>query len=77
MKTWRSDEAGRAKLPAFCVLTDATLTALAEARPVDTRQLLRIQGLGKVKVDRYGEQVLRIITDHQASSESDRKTSQK
>lgn len=77
LKTWRSDEAGRAKLPAFCVLTDATLTALAEARPVDTRQLLRIQGLGKVKVDRYGEQVLRIITDHQASSESDRKTSQK
>ena len=33
LKEWRRQQAAEDNLPAFCVFTDATLVALAEARP--------------------------------------------
>ena len=50
-------------MPAYCVFTDATLTAIAETRPDDTSALVRIPGIGPVKVDKYAEAVLRICAD--------------
>ena len=59
---WRRQEAAAAGLPAFCVFTDATLMAIAEATPSDEGDLLRISGVGRTKADRYGEAVLRIVS---------------
>jgi DNA helicase-2/ATP-dependent DNA helicase PcrA len=57
---WRADRAKTEKMPAFVVFTDATLIAIAETRPTDERSLLRIAGIGRVKVDKYGDDVIRI-----------------
>jgi len=62
LKEWRRQEAAEQHLPAFCIFTDATLVALAEVQPVDSDQLARIPGLGRVKIDRYGEQLLAILS---------------
>ncbi|MFP5283716.1 MAG: ATP-dependent DNA helicase UvrD2 [Actinomycetes bacterium] len=61
LKEWRRQEANAQSLPAYCVFTDATLVALAEARPRSPRELVRVQGLGKVKVDKYGDGVLAVL----------------
>lgn len=61
LREWRKEEAGRQRVPAYCVFTDATLVALAEAKPTSTAQLFALPGLGKVKVDRYGERVLELL----------------
>ena len=66
LKTWRRETASAASLPAFVVFTDATLQAIAEAEPSDRAGLLRISGIGAVKADRFGQDVLRIIADHDA-----------
>jgi DNA helicase-2/ATP-dependent DNA helicase PcrA len=52
------------------VFTDATLIAVAEARPQTVVDLIKIQGLGRTKADRYGEHLLAII-----ASEADRASS--
>ena len=57
---WRAERAAQQKVPAYVVFTDATLTAIAETKPADELELLRIAGIGKVKVDRYGADVVRI-----------------
>jgi DNA helicase-2/ATP-dependent DNA helicase PcrA len=67
LKEWRRQEAAEAKLPAYCVFTDATLIAIAEARPHNLADLIKVQGLGRTKADKYGEHVLAII-----GSEADR-----
>ena len=54
-------EAADQKLPAYCVFTDATLIAIAEARPSSVRDLVKVQGLGPTKADKYGEHLLAII----------------
>ncbi|XSS47928.1 ATP-dependent DNA helicase UvrD2 [Propionibacteriaceae bacterium Y2011] len=61
LKEWRRRTAAEAKMPAYVIFTDATLVALAESTPSNERELLRIHGLGRVKVDKYGEDVLAII----------------
>ena len=66
LRAWRLDQATAAKLPAYCVFTDATLIAIAEARPASERELVAIPGVGKVKLDRYGPDVLDICAGHQS-----------
>ncbi|MEV5411688.1 ATP-dependent DNA helicase UvrD2 [Thermopolyspora sp. NPDC052614] len=60
LKAWRAAEAARAKVPTFVVFTDVTLQAIAERAPETDQELLAISGIGKVKLDRYGEAVLTI-----------------
>jgi ATP-dependent DNA helicase RecQ len=58
IRQWRSEEAKRLRVPAYVVLHDCTLTALAHARPRNPRQLLQIDGMGPAKVERFGEAIL-------------------
>ena len=60
LKAWRAAEAGRAKVPTFVVFTDVTLQAIAERAPETEQELLSITGIGRVKLERYGEAVLTI-----------------
>ncbi len=60
LRAWRSEQAAEQKVPAYVVFTDATLVAIAEARPSSTRELARIPGVGAVKLERYGEAILKI-----------------
>jgi DNA helicase-2/ATP-dependent DNA helicase PcrA len=48
-------------MPAFVVFTDATLVAIAEAAPKTPAELLRIAGVGKSKLEKYGEDVLELV----------------
>ncbi|MQA94982.1 MAG: AAA family ATPase [Streptosporangiales bacterium] len=58
LKEWRLGVSQEQKVPAYVVLTDATLQAIAEARPEDSAGLARVPGVGAVKLDRYGSAVL-------------------
>ncbi|UPK73989.1 ATP-dependent DNA helicase UvrD2 [Nocardioidaceae bacterium SCSIO 66511] len=69
LRTWRMEQASEAKVPAFCVFTDATLVAIAEGLPAESAALARIPGIGKAKIDRYGDDVLAIIKKTSKKSE--------
>ncbi|HEX8770558.1 MAG TPA: ATP-dependent DNA helicase UvrD2 [Acidimicrobiales bacterium] len=64
LKMWRADAARHAGVPAFVVLHDTTLAAVAEAQPVDHRSLLSIPGVGPLKLQRYGDDLLAIVARH-------------
>ncbi|MCP9954015.1 ATP-dependent DNA helicase UvrD2 [Actinomadura madurae] len=58
LKDWRAQVSADQKIPAYVVFTDATLQAIAERCPESMDELARIPGVGKVKLDRYGDAVL-------------------
>lgn len=60
--TWRKDISTADKVPAFVVFTDATLVAIAEKMPTDLQQLRTLPGIGPKKLERYGEDVLAILS---------------
>ena len=62
LREWRSGRAREQGHPAYVVFTDATLTAIAEARPRSVQELVAIPGIGQSKLDRYGEEVLAVVT---------------
>jgi superfamily II DNA helicase RecQ len=63
IREWRATEAKRLKVPAYVVLHDRTLAALARARPKNPRELLGIDGIGPAKVERFGEEILRLCAE--------------
>jgi DNA helicase-2/ATP-dependent DNA helicase PcrA len=63
LRRWRRERAAAADVPAYVILNDATLAALAERRPRTQRQLLEVPGIGPVKADRFGDEILRIVAE--------------
>ncbi len=57
-----ADEQG---VPAYVVFADATLAAMAALRPRTPDELLRVSGVGQVKLARYGEAFLAVLTGEQ------------
>ncbi|GAA3129959.1 ATP-dependent DNA helicase UvrD2 [Planomonospora alba] len=58
LRAWRTAAAKEAKVPPYVVFTDVTLQAIAERAPVSEQDLMAITGIGRVKLERYGEAVL-------------------
>lgn len=61
LRGWRSETARGLGIPAFAVLGDATLRAIAEQRPTDVPALVSIAGIGAKKLDRFGDDLLRLV----------------
>jgi ATP-dependent DNA helicase RecQ len=60
LREWRAAEAKRLQMPAFMVMHDRTLNAVAMARPQNPRQLLEVDGMGPAKVEKFGAAILRV-----------------
>ncbi|MDT0378043.1 ATP-dependent DNA helicase UvrD2 [Streptomyces sp. DSM 42041] len=58
LRDWRSGQAKQLGQPAYCVFTDKTLMAIAEAVPDDEAALATISGVGTRKLQRFGADVL-------------------
>ena len=61
LRDWRLAEARRRDVPAFRILSDRTLEAIAAARPSTIRELLEIPGIGARVAEQYGAQIFRIL----------------
>lgn len=62
LREWRVRVALEQGLPPYLVLTDASISALAELRPRDFASLARIPGIGATKLERYGAGLLDLLT---------------
>jgi DNA helicase-2/ATP-dependent DNA helicase PcrA len=63
LRSWRSEAAKELKQPAYCVFTDATLVAIADARPADEAALRRVPGVGASKITKFGADVLALLAE--------------
>ena len=64
LKQWRAGRARAANVPAYVVFDDKTLAALASTRPTSPPALLDVPGIGPVKAERFGAEVLEIVGRH-------------
>ena len=63
LRAWRSERARADGVPAYVVLHDATLRELAACKPRSTAELAAVKGVGPAKLDRYGNELLAVLTD--------------
>lgn len=75
---WRAERAAELGQPAYCVFTDKTLLAIAEAAPETEAQLSAIPGVVARKLRKYGPDVLALCAgEDPANLEGPRKNSSK
>ena len=58
LKAWRKARARLEAVPAFVVMTDATLIELATRRPKTREAMLQVHGMGPKSVAKYGTELL-------------------
>jgi len=61
LRNWRKEKAQILKKPAYVVMGDKSLQDLALKMPASLDDLYDIQGLGKAKVSKYGEEILELL----------------
>ncbi|VEG30078.1 ATP-dependent helicase [Actinomyces howellii] len=64
LRAWRAEVAARASRPAYTVFPDSTLRSIATVKPTVLPQLSLIRGVGAVKLQEYGAEVLRLVREH-------------
>ncbi|WP_256796031.1 DNA helicase RecQ [Terrabacter sp. Ter38] len=64
LRTKRRSIADAEGVPAYVVLPDRTLWELVRARPGSTAELLRVNGIGPVKAEKYGAAFLTLLAQH-------------
>ncbi|MEV5137832.1 ATP-dependent DNA helicase UvrD2 [Streptomyces syringium] len=68
LRDWRAGQAELLGQPAYCVFTDKTLLAIAEAVPGTESELSRISGVGGRKLDKFGADVLALCSGREPTS---------
>lgn len=64
LKHLRKTLAEEAEVPPYVVFSDATLTEMASVMPTTERDMLLVNGVGQVKLQRYGQHFLTLINSH-------------
>jgi ATP-dependent DNA helicase RecQ len=63
LRAWRRGVAQGQGVPAYVVADDRTLGGIAAARPGSIEALLEVPGMGRSRVERYGEDILRVVRE--------------
>lgn len=68
LKSFRKDLASKNRVPAYVIFNDITLNELVSKRPNSVSELEQIKGLGKVKIERFGNDLIGIIQNQKTKS---------
>ena len=63
LRVLRRTIAQREGLPPYMIFSDSTLREMARVCPQDKRQLLRINGVGEIKLEKFGDSFLEALRD--------------
>lgn len=61
IKEWRKKQADEQNVPSYVIFGDQTLEELTAKKPATEGELLEVFGIGKVKAEHFGPQLLRLI----------------
>jgi bloom syndrome protein len=57
----RNEIAKKKALPSYCVLNNKVLESISKYQPNNFEELLKIKGIGKEKINQYGDMILNIV----------------
>ena len=62
----RKQIADKENIPPYIVFTDATLQEMAQYMPTSNIEMLQINGVGSIKLERFGQPFMALIQEHKA-----------
>lgn len=61
LKAWRAKAAKKGKVPPYVICHNDTLELLAAKKPKNLEALSKIKGMGEMRIEKYGEDILKIV----------------
>jgi hypothetical protein len=61
LRAWRSSVARNEGVPAYVVLNDKELVGIAERNPTTLRELGQCRGMGPIRLERWGDEILGVL----------------
>ena len=61
VKNWRNEKATQTGLPTYMILSNAAVEGLAKVRPQSKAEMYQVNGLGEMKIAKYGDELLKLI----------------
>jgi ATP-dependent DNA helicase RecQ len=68
LKSARLDLARQESVPAFVILGDRSLLDMVMLKPEMRDQMMMVHGIGRAKLEKYGDIFLRVIREHRAAA---------
>lgn len=68
LRDWRSQRCKKEGLPPYILFTNGQLAQIVKNRPQSLPELMKIDGIGKAKVEKYGNDILNITKIEPISS---------
>ncbi len=69
LREWRLETSIERGVPAYVVFPDSTLRGIARRKPATRGELFAIKGVGRKKLQRYGDEVLSLVDDLRPDAE--------
>jgi ATP-dependent DNA helicase RecQ len=63
LKRWRRKTSAAMGIPAYRVLTNATIERIADMMPADSEQLEAVSGIGAATMEQYGYDILQLVQE--------------
>lgn len=70
LAAWRKDCSMKSGLPAYCILWNDTIDEIARIKPVTVEELACINRIGTTFIDKYGDEVMALITTRISANDS-------
>lgn len=77
LRELRDDIAKAENIPHFQIFTQVTLYEICDALPRTPKQLLKVNGMGKIRVGKYGDEILELIEEYCLENGINKKNEQK
>jgi ssDNA-binding Zn-finger/Zn-ribbon topoisomerase 1 len=71
LREWRRNIAHEEKVPAYIIIQDKPLRAVAHIRPSDKGQLAQIPGFGSTRIEKYGDKIIDLVSKTPPSIEEE------
>ena len=68
LKQWRYELAVEKELPPYTILQQKALIGVCNTLPTNSKELLKIPGIGKKIIENYGETLLEIVSSYSPST---------
>ncbi len=62
LRDWRSKRCKKDGVPPYVILNNRQLALIVQTRPQSLAELVKIEGIGKKKIDNYGAEILELTT---------------
>jgi ATP-dependent DNA helicase RecQ len=61
LRDWRAERSKRDGVPPYVICTNRQFAAMVKTRPQSLSKLAEVEGFGKAKLEKYGEEILALL----------------